>query len=97
VNVTIKLSEDGGRTWPVSRVLQPGPSAYSDLAVLPDGTVLCFYESGDPDNPRKQGRRWAYSFLTLARFHPDWLASTRPTPKPVQGDWQSKQEDRSED
>lgn len=36
-----------------------------------DGTVLCFYESGDPDNPRKHGRRWAYSFLTLARFHPD--------------------------
>ena len=46
VNVTIKLSEDGGRTWPVSKVLQPGPSAYSDLAVLPDGTILCFYESG---------------------------------------------------
>jgi sialidase-1 len=97
VNLTIKVSEDGGRTWQVSRLLQRGPSAYSDLAVLPDGTVLCFYESGDPDNPRKQGRRWAYSFLTLARFHPDWLATTRPTPKPVQGDLQSKQDDTSED
>jgi hypothetical protein len=76
VNVTIKLSEDGGRTWPVSKVLQSGPSAYSDLAVLPDGTVLCFYESGDPQAPRKHGRPWAYAFLTLARFHPDWLTST---------------------
>jgi sialidase-1 len=76
VNISIKVSEDGGRTWPVSKLLQPGPSAYSDLAVLPDGTVLCFYESGDPDKPRKHGRPWAYSFLTLARFHPDWL--TRP-------------------
>jgi sialidase-1 len=73
MNLTVKVSEDGGRNWPVSKVLQPGPSAYSDLAVLPDGTVLCFYESGDPDKPRKHGRPWAYSFLTLARFHPDWL------------------------
>jgi sialidase-1 len=85
VNVTIKLSEDGGRTWPASKVLQPGPSAYSDLAVLPDGTVLCFYESGDPEAPRKHGRPWAYSFLTLARFHPDWFASASPIPQPAPG------------
>ncbi len=83
LNVTIKLSEDGGRTWPVSKVLQPGPSAYSDLAVLPDGTVLCFYESGDPDNPRKHGRPWAYSFLTVARFNIAWLTSTNQTPNPT--------------
>ncbi|QDS98824.1 sialidase family protein [Adhaeretor mobilis] len=74
-NLTIKLSEDGGRTWPVSRVLQPGPSAYSDLAVLNDGTILCFYESGDPQTPRKHGRRWAYSFLTVARFNLQWLTN----------------------
>jgi sialidase-1 len=77
VDVTIKLSEDGGRTWPVSKVLQPGPSAYSDLAVLPDGTMLCFYESGDPESPRKSGRLWAYSHLTLARFNLEWLMGGR--------------------
>ena len=48
MDVSIQLSEDSGRSWPVRRVLQPGPSAYSDLAVLPDGTILCFYESGAP-------------------------------------------------
>lgn len=80
VDVTIKFSEDGGRTWPVSKVLQPGPSAYSDLAVLPDGTILCFYESGDPESPRKSGRLWAYSHLTLARFNLDWLMSGRAGP-----------------
>jgi len=72
-DVTIHLSRDAGRTWPVSRLLQPGPSAYSDLAVLPDGTVLCFYESG-ADNPViKRKRDWAYATLTLARFNLEWL------------------------
>jgi sialidase-1 len=43
----------------VSKLLQPGQSAYSDLAVLPDGTILCLYEGGDK--------------LTLARFGLDWV------------------------
>jgi len=80
VNLTVKLSEDGGRTWPVRKVLQPGPSAYSDLAILPDGTILCFYESGDSESPRKSGRLWAYSSLTLARFNLEWLMSGNQTP-----------------
>ena len=33
-------------SWPTSRTIEPGPSAYSDLAVLDNGTILCFYESG---------------------------------------------------
>ena len=72
-NLTIKASYDDGRTWPVSRLLQPGPSAYSDLAVLPDGTVLCFYESGHPMSARKYNRPWAYACLVVARFDLDWL------------------------
>lgn len=73
-NLTVKLSSDHGRTWPVGRVLEPGPSAYSDLAVLPDGTILCFYESGR--GPQAPGTRlWPYTFLTLARFNLDWLVA----------------------
>src|ERR671920_848407 len=34
-NVTVKLSEDEGATWPVSRVVEPGTSGYCDLAVGP--------------------------------------------------------------
>jgi sialidase-1 len=44
-NLCIKLSRDDGKTWPVNKVLDPGKAAYSDLAVLPDGTVLCLYEA----------------------------------------------------
>ena len=66
-DLTLHISLDGGRTWPSAKLVQRGPSAYSDLAVLPDGTVLCFYESGT-DQPVKQRRRdWAYANLTLAR------------------------------
>jgi sialidase-1 len=74
-DVTIHLSRDDGKTWPISKVLQSGPGAYSDLAVLPDGTVLCFYESGT-DTPKVQRKRdWAYANLTLARFNLEWLTA----------------------
>jgi len=62
-NLTIQLSRDDGQTWPISRTLDPGKSAYSDLAVLPDGTVLCLYE--------------AVTGLVAARFNLDWV-QTKP-------------------
>lgn len=73
-DVTIHASRDDGRTWPVRRLLHAGPGAYSDLAVLPDGTVLCLYESGKPGETRRDGE-WAYARLTLARFGLDWLSA----------------------
>jgi sialidase-1 len=74
-DVTVHLSRDDGKTWPLSKTLQPGPSAYSDLAVLPDGTVLCFYESGTDMPKIKRKRDWAYANLTLARFNLEWLTT----------------------
>ena len=44
--MTVWLSEDDGRTWPVRRLVDPGPSAYSDLAALPDGRIALLYELG---------------------------------------------------
>ncbi len=64
-NLSIKLSRDDGKTWPVNKTLEAGSSGYSDLAVLPDGTVLCIYEAGS-------GHRTYYS-LRLARFNLEWL------------------------
>ena len=65
-NLSIKGSRDEGRTWAVNKVLEPGPSMYSDLAVTPSGTILCFYGRGT-----KPG--FAGSGLTLARFNLEWL------------------------
>lgn len=65
--MTVRMSTDGGATWPVSRVLHEGHSAYSDLAVAQDGDICCFYERGEK-NP--------YGRLTFAKFNLEWLEAT---------------------
>ena len=46
VNMTLKVSEDLGKTWVNSKVLFSGPSAYSDMTKLEDGTIGCLFEAG---------------------------------------------------
>ena len=84
MDVTIKLDRDDGRAWPVSKLLRDRPSAYSDLAMLPDGTIHSFYESGPPEpmvrassNPRHR----AYQYLTIARFKFEWLVDPGANPR----------------
>ena len=66
-NVTVKLSRDEGKTWTAERTIEAGPSAYSDLAVLPGGKILCLYERGDEAGSQLYGR------ITLARFDASWV------------------------
>ena len=63
-NMTVRGSFDEGMSWPLSGVLNLGPSAYSDLAALGDGSIACLYEGGD-NSP--------YERITLARFDLSWL------------------------
>lgn len=42
--LTLRGSRDDGATWPERHLVHPGGSAYSDLAVLPDGRVAVLYE-----------------------------------------------------
>ena len=65
-NLSIKLSRDEGGTWAVNKLLEDGPSAYSDLAVTKDGTILCFYGAGSKLS-------FSGSVLRLARFNLEWL------------------------
>ena len=67
-NLTIKLSYDEGKTWPVSRSLYEGPSAYSCLTVLPNGHMGCLYE---------RGKENAYETITLARFPIAWVQDNK--------------------
>ncbi len=69
-NVTVKLSYDEGTTWPVSRSVEPGYSGYSDLAVLPNGSILLLYEKAADG-----ARAFAPDSLTLAKFPLAWLTN----------------------
>ncbi len=60
VNMTVRASFDDGVTWPRLLTLHPGPSAYSDLAVLSGGRVICMAECGG-ENP--------YETISCYRFN----------------------------
>jgi sialidase-1 len=45
--LTLRLSYDEGETWPVARVVDPGPSAYCDLVLQADGQIGVLYERGN--------------------------------------------------
>lgn len=47
VNLTVRLSYDEGETWPIAKVIDPGPAAYSDLVVQADGGIGLLYERGN--------------------------------------------------
>ncbi|HOX58457.1 MAG TPA: sialidase family protein [Candidatus Paceibacterota bacterium] len=66
-NLTVRVSLDDGKTWPVARTLNKAHSAYSCLAVLPDGSIGCLYE---------RGRANPYQQITFARFSLAWLSTS---------------------
>jgi len=43
-NGTLRLTHDDGRTWASSRLVFPGPFAYSSMALLKDGRIGVLYE-----------------------------------------------------
>ncbi|MFC1601379.1 exo-alpha-sialidase [Candidatus Sumerlaeota bacterium] len=48
-NLTLRLSQDDGRTWSHSRVLRKQLAGYSDMAVTKEGKILCVFENGEGD------------------------------------------------
>jgi sialidase-1 len=71
--LTVRASFDEGQTWPVSRLLEARPSAYSCLAALPDGSIGLLYETG-VKNP--------YETIIFARFDLGWLTGGVPAQGP---------------
>jgi sialidase-1 len=45
-NMTVRVSPDSGKTWPIAIPIDEGPAAYSCLAPLPEGRVGLLYERG---------------------------------------------------
>ncbi|WLQ63218.1 MULTISPECIES: sialidase family protein [Streptomyces] len=63
-NLTVKMSCDNGRTWPIRKVVNSGSAAYSTLTRLPDGRLGLLYER---DN---------YKHITYSSFDLQWLGGT---------------------
>ena len=71
-NGKIWLSFDGGRTWPVNKLIDKNGFKYSSLAVgrrntPSEGFIYLFYETGTKDNFN------AYGGGKIARFNLSWL------------------------
>jgi sialidase-1 len=63
-NLTVKLSYDGGQTWPMARTINAGPSGYSTVISLHDGSIGVLYERGKIN---------AEESITFARFNLAWI------------------------
>jgi sialidase-1 len=66
--LTVRLSKDGGRTWPIAKLIHEKAAAYSSLGVLKDEAIGLLYESGEKE---------AYERITFARFTLEWLERDR--------------------
>ncbi|MFH1539189.1 MAG: sialidase family protein [bacterium] len=67
-HMTIKISYDEGKSWPVAKLIYEGPSGYSDMAILPDMSIGLIYENGEKKYHEK---------LTFARLGLEWLTDGR--------------------
>ncbi|MFJ8921244.1 exo-alpha-sialidase [Streptomyces sp. NPDC102415] len=63
-NLTVKMSCDNGKTWPIRKVVNAGSAAYSTLTRLPDGRLGLLYERGGVDA------------ITYSSFDLKWLGGT---------------------
>lgn len=68
-NISVWASFDGGKTWPVKRLVFDGPSAYSNLGVGREGTpsegkIYLLYEGGNEG---------MYSAVNIAIFNLSWV------------------------
>jgi sialidase-1 len=61
--MTVRISYDEGRTWPLGRILHQKFAAYSALAVGRDGTIYCLYECGVS----------GYEQIKIAIFNLEWI------------------------
>lgn len=73
-NLRIYLSEDEGKTWPIGNTICSGEAAYSEICILPDGTIGIISEEDD---------RPAYD-IYFTRVSLNWIRSggINPNAKP---------------
>ena len=67
-HLTLRLSQDDGRTWKYARMLNEGLAGYSDMAITKDGKILCVFENGTGDYCEK---------ISIVQVDRAWLVADR--------------------
>ncbi len=62
--ITVRLSYDEGKTWPVSKMIHQGPGAYSNMVILPNGNISLLVENGESS---------PYETISFITFDLSWL------------------------
>lgn len=63
-NISVIMSYDEGQYWSLKKTIYKGPSAYSSLTILNDGTIGLYYEVGEYETYQ----------MYFARFSLEWLS-----------------------
>lgn len=70
-DVTVFVSFDEGKTWPIKKIVVPYASAYSSLCILPDNTIGLYVEERD-NCTVDESYQIGYE-MVFYRFTFDWL------------------------
>ena len=68
-HLTVRMSYDNGATWPVSRLIDAGPSGYCDMAADDQGNIYVFYENNVASSVGN---------ISMAKFNLDWVLGKGP-------------------
>ena len=60
-NLTVRISEDSGKTWSAGKTVYPGSAAYSSMTILENGEIGIFFERDD------------YTKNTFVKFTLEWV------------------------
>ena len=63
-DLKVRMSYDENGSWPVSKIVYYGGAAYSDLTILPDGTIGILFEAD------------GYSRIKFLHFNLEWLTDS---------------------
>ncbi len=71
-NLTLRLSQDDGRTWPHSRLVNRTLSGYSDIAITKDGRIFSVFENSIDYYCEK---------ITVVEVDREWILAGDPAKK----------------
>lgn len=72
--VSVRLSYDDGKTFPLAKIIEPQRSGYADIAVAKDGMIYCLVERGEIEGNNLNTR-----YLSIFKFNLEWLTDGKDT------------------